>query len=99
MAHAERIAEGSDAVPAVTYDMIDTALEHVVRVANFLSANFFNDTVFGSIVPVPQYNVLEALDQPWVRTENFSGQPVRMNVESGRRAAPQLPITGHAQAV
>jgi hypothetical protein len=71
MAHAERIAEGSDAVPTVTYDTIETALENVVRVANFLSANFFNDTVFGSVVPVPQFNVLEALDHPWVNTESL----------------------------
>lgn len=71
IAHAERIAEDSSAVPVVTYNTIDSALEIVVRVANFLSANFFNDTAFGSIVPVPQFNVLEDLDQPWVTTDNL----------------------------
>src|SRR5262249_20073301 len=40
VAHAERIAEGSGAVPTVTYAMIDTALEDIVRTANFLSAHF-----------------------------------------------------------
>lgn len=72
VAHAERIAEASQAVPTtVTYNTIDTALENIVRVANFLSTNFFNDAAFGSIVPVPQFNVLEALDQPWVKAENL----------------------------
>jgi len=71
VAHAERLAEHSTAVPPVTYNTVQTALEKIVRVANFLSANFFNDTTYGSIVPVPQFNVLENLDQPWVTTENL----------------------------
>jgi hypothetical protein len=71
VAHAERLAENSDAVPTVTYNTAQTALEKIVRVANFLSANFFNATTYGSIVPVPQFNVLEGLDQPWVTTENL----------------------------
>lgn len=71
VAHAERLAANSNAVPPVTYNTVQTALEKIVRVANFLSANFFNDTTYGSIVPVPQFNVLEALDQPWVTTGNL----------------------------
>jgi hypothetical protein len=71
VAHAERLAENSAAVPPVTYNTVQTALEKIVRVANFLSANFFNATTYGSIVPVPQYNVLEDLDQPFVTTENL----------------------------
>lgn len=71
VAHAERLAENSAAVPPVTYNTVQTALEKIVRVANFLSANFFNATTTGSIVPVPQYNVLEDLDQPFVTTENL----------------------------
>jgi hypothetical protein len=55
----------------VTYNTIDTALQNIVRVANFLSTHFFNDTAFGSIVPVPQFNVLESLDQPWVTPEHL----------------------------
>jgi hypothetical protein len=71
VAHAERLGEHSDAVPPVSYNTVQIALENIVRVANFLSANFFNATTYGSIVPVPQFNVLEALDQPWVTTENL----------------------------
>ena len=71
VAHAERIAEEADPVPPVTYNTVDAALQNVVRVANFLSTHFFNDAAFGSIVPVPQFNVLEALDQPWVSEEHL----------------------------
>lgn len=71
VAHAERLAEDFTAVPPVTYNTVQTALEKIVRVGNFLSASFFNDTTYGSIVPVPQFNVLENLDQPWVTTENL----------------------------
>jgi hypothetical protein len=71
VAHAERLAETADAVPPVTHNTVQTALEKIVRVANFLSANFFNATTYGSIVPVPQFNVLEHLDQPWVITANL----------------------------
>ena len=70
VAHAERI-EANDVLPVVTYETIDTALRHVVGAASFLSSHFFYDTAFGSVVPVPQFNVLEALDQPWVTTENL----------------------------
>lgn len=70
-AHAERLSESVHAVPPVTYNTVQTALEKIVRVANFLSANFFNATTYGSIVPVPQFNVLENLDQPWVTTANL----------------------------
>lgn len=71
VAHAERIAEGSDAIPVVTYNDIDKALAQIVRVTNYLSSHFFHDTVFGSVVPTPQFNVLEALDEPWVTTQNI----------------------------
>ena len=71
IAHAERLAEGSDAVPPVTYNDIDEALRHIVRVANYLSSSFFYDATFGSVVATPQFDVLEALDEPWVKTENI----------------------------
>lgn len=70
-AHAERIAEGSGAVPAATYDDIDVALRIIVRVANFLSTAFFFDATFGSVVATPQFDMLEALDQPWATTETI----------------------------
>jgi hypothetical protein len=71
VAHAERLAENSQAVPPMTYNTVQTALEKIVRVANFLSASFFNATTYGSIVPVPQFNVLEGLERPWVTTDNL----------------------------
>jgi hypothetical protein len=71
IAHAERLAEGSSVVPLVTYNMVDQALQNIVQVASFLSTHFFYDAAFGSVVPVPQFDVLEYLDQPWVKTENL----------------------------
>jgi len=40
-------------------------------VANYISANFFYDAAFGSVVATPQFDVLEGLDQPWATTENL----------------------------
>jgi hypothetical protein len=71
VAHAERISEGSGAVPIATYNDIDEALKQIVYVANFLSSSFFYDAAFGSVVPAPQFDVLEALDQPWITTDNL----------------------------
>ncbi|MBY0267513.1 MAG: hypothetical protein K2W84_13950 [Burkholderiales bacterium] len=71
VAHAERIAEGSETAPIVTYNDIDDALRQIVYVANFLSTSFFYDAAFGSVVRTPQFNVLEALDKPWVTTDNL----------------------------
>jgi len=71
VAHAERISKDSGAVPIATYNDIDAALQQVVYVANFLSSSFFYDAAFGSVVPTPQFDVLEALDQPWVTTDNL----------------------------
>jgi hypothetical protein len=71
VAHAERLSESSDAIPTATYNDIDQALQQIVKVANFLSTSFFYDAAFGSVVPTPQFDVLEALDQPWITTENI----------------------------
>lgn len=71
VAHAERLAKDSDAAPVATYNDIDEALKHIVKVANFLSSHFFYDAAFGSVVATPQFDVLEALDQPWVTTANL----------------------------
>jgi hypothetical protein len=72
VAHAERISEDSGAVPTATYNDIDTALQQIVYVANFLSSSFFYDAAFGSVVPTPQFDVLEALDKPWATTDNLA---------------------------
>ena len=71
IAHAERRADDSDAVPLVTYNDIDEALQHIVRVANYLSSAIFYDATFGSVVATPQFDVLDGLDQPWVKTDNI----------------------------
>ena len=71
VAHAERLSESSDPIPTATYNDIDQALNQIVRVANFLSASLFSDAAFGSVVPTPQFDVLEALDQPWITTDNI----------------------------
>lgn len=71
IAHAERFSERSGPIPTATYNDIDQALQQVVRVANFLSTSFFCDAAFGSVVPVPQFDVLAALDEPWSTTENI----------------------------
>ena len=71
MAHAERLSENAGPAPTATYNDVDQALRQIVRVTNFLSASFFHDTVFGSVVPTPQFDVLEALDQPWITTANI----------------------------
>lgn len=71
MAHAERLSASSGAEPVVTYQDIDDALRQLVQVANYVSANFFYDSAFGSVVATPQFDVLEGLDQPWVTTESL----------------------------
>lgn len=68
IAHAERISPEDTPVPLVTFNTIDTALKSIVQVASFISTHFFSDTAFGSVIPVPQFNVLEHLDAPWVDT-------------------------------
>jgi hypothetical protein len=71
IAHADRLSKSADAIPTATYNDIDQALQQIVKVANFLSASFFYDAAFGSVVPTPQFNALEALDQPWISTANL----------------------------
>lgn len=71
VAHAERISEHSDAVPIATYNDIDNALQQIVRVVNFISSKFFFDEAFGSVVATPQFDVLKALDHPWVTRKNL----------------------------
>lgn len=70
IAHAERLSQDLDAAPIATYADIDIALRQVVVVANFLSSHFFYDAAFGTVVPTPQFDVLEGLAEPWVTNEN-----------------------------
>lgn len=71
IAHAERLAKDSDAVPLVTYNDIDEALRQIVKVANYLSSHVLYDATFGSVVATPQFDVLADLDMPWVTTDNI----------------------------
>lgn len=66
IAHAERITADDTPVANVTFEAIDTALKNIVQVASFISTHLFSDAAFGSSVPVPQFNLLEHLDAPWV---------------------------------
>jgi len=66
MAHAEQITSNDKPVANVTLETVDTALKNIVQVASFISTDFFSDAAFGSVVPVPQFDVLEHLDAPWV---------------------------------
>ncbi len=65
-AHAERVTPGATPIPQATYNEVDEALKQLVKIASFISSHVFYDVAFGSVVPVPQYDVLEALDLPWV---------------------------------
>lgn len=71
VAHAERVTESADQIPMATYKDIDEALKQIVKVATFLSSSFFFDASLGSVVPTPQFDVLEGLDAPWVTTANL----------------------------
>jgi hypothetical protein len=71
IAHAERLPEDIRVLSVVTFNDISEALKQIVQVADFLSASFFYDVAFGAIVPTPQFNVLEALDSPWITSENM----------------------------
>lgn len=71
VAHAERVSASADPIPIPTYNDIDTALQVIVGITNFLSASLLYDAAFGSIVPTPQFDTLAGLDQPWITTENL----------------------------
>jgi len=70
VAHTEYVPNDKP-VPIATYNDIDEALGVVIRVANAVGLYFFYDQPFGDIVPTPQYDFFESLDQPWVLTENL----------------------------
>ena len=69
-AHAERISSSAP-IPLTTFNDVEEALKIIVRVTNFLSAAIFYDAAFGAVVPTPQYDVLAALDRPWIEAENL----------------------------
>jgi hypothetical protein len=71
VAHAERIDQSAAPIPVATYNDVDAALRQIVRVTSFISSAIFADAL-GSVVPTPQFDVLEHLDQPWVTTSNIA---------------------------
>lgn len=71
IAHADRLSESSGPIPTAIYDDIDQALRQIVKMANLFSMALFHDAPFGPVVPAPEFDVLEALDQPWITTVNI----------------------------
>lgn len=71
VAHAERLSANTGPFPIATYNDIDEAFRQIVKVANYLSSVLFFDVSLGSVVPVPQFDLLESLDAAWVTTENL----------------------------
>lgn len=86
IAHAERITTDDKPVANVTFETVDTALKNIVQVASFISTHFFSDTAFGSVVPVPQFDVLEHLDAPWVETAHLPALHAHWHEVSDRLA-------------
>ncbi len=70
VAHTEKVPDDKP-VPIATYNDIDEALGVVIRVANAVGLIFFYDQPFGDVVPTPQYDFFESLDQSWVLSENL----------------------------
>ncbi|WP_139834220.1 hypothetical protein [Pseudomonas sp. B11(2017)] len=64
-AHPER--PSSRPFEYANYHEVIEALGIVSQVTQFVSATLLDDAAFGSIVPVAQFDVLEDLDQAWVR--------------------------------
>lgn len=71
IAHAERKAAAGNAAVGASLSDFDAALAQIVKVANHLSTTFFYEAAFGSIVPIPQFDVLRGLDSPWVTKKNM----------------------------
>ncbi|KAF0843433.1 hypothetical protein FNL37_0859 [Methylovorus glucosotrophus] len=69
VAHSERIPRGSKTVEIATYNDVDEALKRIVQVATFVSKFFHSG--FGDVVPTPQFNVLEYLDEPWATSSSL----------------------------
>lgn len=65
IAHAERRHPDSPVIPVATYQEVDEALSIIVQVCESISWYLLAEGGFGSVVPDPQFDVLEALDEPW----------------------------------
>jgi hypothetical protein len=86
IAHAERITADDKPVANVTFNTVDTALKSIVQVASFISTHFFSDAAFGSVVPVPQFDVLEHLDARFVETSHLPALHAHWHEVSDRLA-------------
>lgn len=71
IAHAERTRDELESMPEITFNDIHDALRRLTQLANFISTTFFYDAAIGSVVPVPQFDVLEGLDSAWVKKSNL----------------------------
>ncbi|WP_434653382.1 hypothetical protein J3P96_21145 [Pseudomonas sp. R3-56] len=64
-AHPEK--RSSSSLVHANYHEVIEALGIVSQVTQFISATLLDDAAFGSLVPIPQGDVFEYLDQAWVR--------------------------------
>lgn len=71
IAHAERVEARGETIFPFTHNDVADALRTIVYVVNFISSQIFYDAAFGSVVPVPQYDVFAGLDQPWITPLNM----------------------------
>ncbi len=71
IAHAQRRSNASEAIATATYDDIDLSLKQLIRVTNFVAGSIFYEAPFGGVVSIPQYDVLRALDKPWLAKKNL----------------------------
>jgi hypothetical protein len=71
-AHSARMTRRAEERLRLTFNDLEVALQQIAGVANFLSANVFFDAAFGSVVPTPQFDQLEHLDQSWALTDNLA---------------------------
>ncbi len=67
VAHADRLAAANQ-VEIPSFDDVQAALKTLTQVAHFLSSQLFYDG-FGTVVPVPQFDVFSSLDKGWVQSE------------------------------
>ena len=68
-----QITRGDLSASNLNASLADVAVAYkaMVSVRNFLSAVLLGDAFFASAVPVPQYDISAALDEPFVETDRL----------------------------
>jgi hypothetical protein len=72
IAHTVIIKPGEEEAMVPTYEDVSTALETLVGLANFVCTGIFFDMHFGTVVPIYSGDPVEALDQPWISSNNLA---------------------------